>query len=543
MAIYIFFAACVVILCVVAEKCSVRWGMPALILFMFIGMLFGSDGIFKIPFDDFSMAEHICELALLFIMFYGGFNTKWKMAKRVAVKSLLLSTVGVVITAGLTALFCKNVLHFSAGESFLVGSVLASTDAASVFSILRTKNLNLKHGTASLLELESGSNDPVAYLLTMFGISFLTNEQSQNIALMLIQQMGLGCVLGMACAAICLFIMQKTTLVADGLDTIFVIGMMLLCYALTCLSGGNQFLSVYIMGIIVGNSPVKNKQSIILFFDGLTSLAQILIFFLLGLLTYPHKMPAVMASALAIAAFLTLVSRPITVLLLLKPFRCSLKQCLLVSWAGLRGAASSVFAIMAMAAGVPISHDLFHIVFMVSLFSVAVQGTLLPKAAEKLDMVDTAEDVRKTFNDYQEESAITLMRMYIPKGHSWENKRLSEVHVPTGSLALMIKRNGQTIITKGDTKVLADDTIILSVPSYEPGDHEQLREKVIDKDHIWKGKTIEELCLPSDELIALIRRGTESLIPNGKTVICENDVVVTYNEKNISIAEHMQQIT
>lgn len=543
MAIYILLTASVVILCVVAEKCSVRWGMPALILFMFIGMLFGSDGIFKIPFDDFSLAEHICELALLFIMFYGGFNTKWKVAKRVAVKSLFLSTIGVVITAGLTALFCKFALHFSSGESFLVGSVLASTDAASVFSILRTKNLNLKHGTASLLELESGSNDPVAYMLTMLGITFLTNSKSQNLILMLIQQMGLGFLLGIICASISMFVLQKTSLVAEGMDTIFVIGMMLLCYALTCLSGGNQFLSVYIMGIIIGNSHVKNKQNMILFLDGLTSLAQILIFFLLGLLTYPHKMPAVMASALAIVAFLTLVSRPLTVFLLLKPFRCSIRQCMLVSWAGLRGAASSVFAIMAMAAGVPISHDLFHIVFMVSLFSVAVQGTLLPKVAERLHMVDTAEDVRKTFNDYQEESAITLMRMYIPKGHSWENKRVSEVHVPTGSLALMIKRNGQTIITKGETKILADDTVILSVPAYEPGDHEQLREKMIDKNHLWKGKTIAELCLPSNELIALIRRGTESLIPDGKTIICENDIVVTYHEKTVPLTEHMQKVT
>lgn len=530
MTVTLLLVAIVILLCVLAEKFSGKFGMPALILFMFIGMLFGSDGILKIPFDDYRRAEDICSIALLFIMFYGGFNLKWKAAKSVAVKSILLSTIGVAVTAVVTALLVRLALGYTWLESFLVGAVLGSTDAASVFAILRQKKLNLKDGTASLLEMESGSNDPMAYMLTFIAIEMIRAGKAENILQQIVLQLVFGIAIGIAFAILTVNLLRKTRLISEGLDTIFMVSMVLICYGLSKLSGGNEYLSVYIMGIIIGNSPIKSKATLIAFFDGVTTLAQILIFFLLGLLTFPHQMHEVIASALVIAAILTLIARPAAVFLLLKPFRCSTRQCLLVSWAGLRGASSSVFAIMAVAASVVMPHNLFHIVFMVSLFSVAVQGTLLPKVAAKLDMIDDNADVRKTFNDYQEDASITLMRMFIPKGHNYENRLVREVNFPTGSLALMIKRNHETIITKGDTRILANDTIILSVPSYEPSDSEQLIETRIDADNSWCNHSIAELNLAADELIAMIIRGEETLIPDGKTIILENDVVVTYHE-------------
>lgn len=530
MTVTLLLVAIVILLCVLAEKFSGKFGMPALIFFMFIGMLFGSDGIFKIPFDDYALAENICSIALLFIMFYGGFNLKWKAAKIVAVKSILLSTFGVAVTAFLTALFVRFALGYTWLECFLVGAVLGSTDAASVFAILRKKKLNLRDGTASLLEMESGSNDPMAYMLTFIAIEMIRAGKAEHIFGQILLQLVFGTFIGAAFAFLTVRLLRKTSLISDGLDTIFMVAMLLICYALSQLSGGNAYLSVYIMGIFIGNSPIKSKATLIAFFDGVTTLAQILIFFLLGLLTFPHQMPAVIPAALMITAILTLIARPVTVFLLLKPFRCSVRQCLLVSWAGLRGASSSVFAIMAVASGVTMSHNLFHIVFMVSLFSVAVQGTLLPNVADKLNMLDDNADVRKTFNDYQEDAAITLMRMFIPKGHNYENRLVREVNFPTGSLALMIKRNHETIITKGDTRILANDTIILSVPAYEPSDSEQLTETRIDSDNHWCNHSISELSLAPDELIAMIIRGDETLIPDGKTVILENDVVVTYRE-------------
>lgn len=529
MNISILLVAAVILLCVLAEKFSGKFGMPALILFMFIGILFGSDGLFKIPFDNFALAENICSIALIFIMFYGGFNLKWKLARNIAVKSVLLSTLGVIITAAVTAILCRLFLHYTLLESFLVGSVLSSTDAASVFAILRQKKLNLKDGTASLLEMESGSNDPMSYMLTFIGIGLMGSEKMGNIPLQICLQLVMGIIVGAAFALISVWLLKNSHLISDGLDTIFMIAMVLLCYGLTQLTGGNAYLSVYIMGIFIGNSPIKNKSTLIPFFDGVTGLAQILIFFLLGLLSFPHKMPEIFLTALAITAFLTLLARPIAVFLLLKPFKCSINQCLLVSWAGLRGAASSVFAIMAVSRGAVTTHDLFHIVFMVSLFSVSVQGTLLPGIARRLKMIDAGADVRKTFNDYQEESAITLMHMLIPEGHNWVNKLVKDVNVPTGSLALMIKRDKETIITRGDTRILAGDDVILSVPAYEPSEQEKLDEITITRKHPWRNHTIAELNLPPDALIAMIIRGNENLIPSGKTLICENDVIVMYH--------------
>ena len=512
MTIVLLLVAAVILLCVLAEKFSGKFGMPALILFMFIGMLFGSDGFFKIPFNDYKLAENVCSIALLFIMFYGGFNLKWELAKDVAVRSVLLSTLGVAVTAVVTALFVRLVLGYTWPESFLVGAVLGSTDAASVFAILRQKKLNLKDGTASLLELESGSNDPMAYMLTFIALGIIFSGESEHIVLRIFLQLVVGSMVGVALAMLTIRLMTKTDLVSDGLDTIFMIAMVLICYGLSQLLGGNAYLSVYIMGVIIGNSPIKNKATLIPFFDGVTSLAQILIFFLLGLLTIPHQMSDVIFTAIVVTLILTVIARPVAVFLLLKPFHCSTRQCLLVSWAGLRGASSSVFAIMAVAGGV------------------IIPGTLLPRVAEKLDMIDEAADVRKTFNDYQEDSSITLIRMYIPKGHNWENKLVKEVNFPTGSLALMIKRNHETIITKGNTLILAGDSIILSAPAYNPSGNELLDKIFIDRYHPWCNRTIADLKLAPDELIAMIMRGEESLIPDGKTRILEGDKVVTYRE-------------
>ena len=528
MNIMILLVAIVILLCVLVEKFSDRFGMPALIFFMFIGMLFGSDGILKIPFDDFKLAENICSISLIFIMFYGGFNTKWKAAKAVAGKSILLSTLGVVITAGITMLLCRVLLNIPFAESFLIGAVLSSTDAASVFAILRKHKLNLKDGTASILEVESGSNDPVSYLLTIVAVSIATTGGFGNVIGTIAIQLVMGIVVGVVFAKITIAILMKTNLVSDGLDTIFMIASVLFCYALTAFLGGNAYLSVYLFGIYTGNQKIRKKNELIPFFDGVTSLAQILIFFLIGLLTFPHQMKEIMVIALAVVAIITLAARPLAVFLLLKPLKCPWNQCWLIAWAGLRGASSSVFAITAVAAGVSMKQDLFHIVFMVSLFSVAIQGTLLPKVAKKLNMVDDSVDVRKTFNDYQEETAFQLMKLHIPEGHKWVNRLVKDVTMPTGSLALMIKREGNSLITKGDTEILAGDDIILSVPPYSPTETEKLEEKIIEKDDYWCNKQISELKISKHKLIAMIIRDNQPIIPDGKTIILEDDVVVFF---------------
>lgn len=526
----IFLCACVLLSCVIANRFSNKIGIPALLFFMALGMLFGSDGLFKISFDNYYVTNEICTIALIFIMFYGGFGTKWDTAKTVAVKSVLLSSVGVIVTAFITGVFCYYILNFPMLDSFLIGSVISSTDAASVFSILRSKNLSLKDGTAPMLELESGSNDPMAFMLTMITLGFMSGTSGISGSFyMLFSQIFFGIAIGLFVTLIGILSLRKLKIVSDGLETIFITALILISYSLSSYFGGNGYLSVYITGIILGNSKINNKIILVHFFDGVTGLAQILIFFLLGLLSFPHMMIYSIVPAIFIALFLTFIGRPLAIFSILLPFKSSIKQCMLVSWSGLRGAASIVFSIMAIASGAHIQCDLYHIVFMISLLSVAFQGSLLPKIAKKLDMIDEENDVRKTFNDYQEKSPITLMRVFIPEGHSWENKTVADAAIPSDSLALIIKRNGENIVPRGNTVIKANDSIILSIPEYNFQDDINLREIKIDKFNKWCNKAIEDINLPDDILITLIKRGQENIIPRGNTVILEDDVVVLYN--------------
>lgn len=528
MTVFLLLTAVVILLCIIANRFANKVGMPVLICFIGLGMLFGVDGPLGISFDNYEITERLCSVALAFVMFYGGFGTKWEAAKPVAIKAILLSGVGVVLTALSLTAFCGLVLHIDWMESFLIGAVLSSTDAASVFSILRSKKLALKYGTASLLEIESGSNDPVSYMLTTIAVAMLTGSKS-SMGYMLFAQIVFGILIGVGVAVIAIVILQKTTVVTESMDTIFIIAVVLVSYALPDMIGGNGYLSVYLAGIILGNSRIRNKKILVPFFDGITNLAQILIFFILGLLSAPHRLPAVLGTALSIAVFLLVAGRPLMVFLLLKPFRAGWREQCCISWAGLRGASSIVFAIYAVSNVSDLQYDLFHMVFMVSLLSVAIQGTLLPKVAGTLKMIDAEADVLKTFNDYQEDSSLTLMRMYIPEGHNWQNRLVSQVAMPTDSLALMIKRNGETLIPRGDTRILAGDSIILSVPSFKGVSGISLKELPIDASHNWCNKSIEELKLPENVLIAMIRRGTENMIPRGQTVIQEGDVVVIYD--------------
>lgn len=279
MPVYLLIASVVIIACVVLNRVSSKLGIPMLLAFIVLGMVFGSDGLVKIPFDNYIVAEDVCSVALIFIMFYGGFGTKWSQAKPVVGKAVLLSTVGVILTALLTGTFCYFVLHMALLESFLVGSVISSTDAASVFYILRSKKLNLKYNTASLLEVESGSNDPCSYMLTAILLTFMSAKADAGKVLYLIfSQLVYGVIFGLIIAAAALWVLKKFPFHTDGFDTAFVLAAALFAYALPSAVNGNGYLSVYIVGIILGNSNIKNKITLVHFFDGITTLMQVLIF-------------------------------------------------------------------------------------------------------------------------------------------------------------------------------------------------------------------------------------------------------------------------
>ena len=252
--------AVVIVICIVASRLSQRLGVPALLLFLALGMLFGSDGLFRIPFDNFEAAERICSVALIFIMFYGGFGTRWEAARPAAARAVVLSTLGVAVTALLTALFCHLALGFSALESFLTGAVISSTDAASVFSILRSKKLGLRNHTASLLEVESGSNDPASYMLTVIALSLMGVGGGGAIPWMIFAQVVFGLGLGAAVAGLSILVLRRLTL-SDGLDTIFVVAAALLSFALPAVVGGNGYLGAYLAGILIGNAKIPHKAA------------------------------------------------------------------------------------------------------------------------------------------------------------------------------------------------------------------------------------------------------------------------------------------
>lgn len=455
----------VILLAIFSSKFLDALGIPALLFFMCLGMLFGTDGIFKISFADFANTKDIASLALGFIIFYGGFCTKWATAKPIIAKAAVLSTAGVFLTAVLTSVFCHFVLELSFLESFLIDAVISSTDAASVFSILKAKNLHLKENTAPLLEIESGSNDPMSYVLVILAITLMQNQSSGFVIALFFKQMIFGILIGVLVAKISIYIYEKTSIITDENGSLFIIALVLLSYLLPFFCDGNPFLAVYFLGIILGNANILNKVPMMHFFDGITKLAQIGIFFTLGLLAFPREVPSILLTGMLIFLFLTFIARPAAVFLLLSFFKSGINQCLLVSWAGLRGVASIVFAIIAMDSGITLHYDLFHLVFLISILSVAIQGTFLPLAAKMTNMIDPHVDIKKTFNDYEEECAVKLLRITVPKNHEWVGKPIRCVEFPQKSLAVLIKRKQERIIPKNSTVIQAGDNITLSLPA------------------------------------------------------------------------------
>ncbi len=527
MNLVLLLSAVVLIACIAGSRVSGRLGIPTLLLFIALGMLFGSDGLLKIEFEDYALSEQVCSAALIFIMFYGGFGTKWSAAKPVAVRASLLSTAGVLVTAGLTGLFCRLVLGMELAEGMLIGAVLGSTDAASVFSILRSRRLNLKYGTASLLEIESGSNDPCAYMLTVILLSAMSGSLSPAaVAYSVFAQVAYGLAAGAAAALLGGWVLRNVRFGSEGFESIFLVAVALASYSLPALFGGNGYLSAYIAGIMLGNQEIPKKTTLVNFFDAFNGMMQMLIFFLLGLLVFPSRLPQAFLPALLVFLFLTAVARPIAVSLLLTPFRAPRNQQLLVSFAGLRGAASIVFSIVAAVSPGYGKESIFHMVFCVVLLSLLFQGALLPAAAEKLSMIDDSENVLKTFNDYSEESAIRFIRLEIRPGHPWIRKEIKDISSIPGALIAAVLREGRAVIPKGDTVILEGDSVIIGAEEYQDRDGIELSEIQVDSKSRIAGKSLREADLRKDSLVVLIRRNGQDVIPDGETVILEGDLLV-----------------
>ncbi|MFV0313524.1 MAG: potassium/proton antiporter [Anaerotignum sp.] len=524
--IFLVTIATIMFACLVFNKISNRLGIPMLLIFILLGMIFGSDGLVKISFDDYVLAEQICTVALIFIMFYGGFGTKWSKAKPVAVKAILLSSLGTVITAVLVGVFCYFALKFDLLESFLVGAVISSTDAASVFSILRLNRLNLRYNTASILEVESGSNDPFAYMLTIVVLSIMGgNSTAFGFGLMLIKQISIGLFFGGIVGVITNYIMNNFKFSVDGFDTIFIVAVAITSYSTATIYGGNGYLSVYLTGLILGNMKMNNKKSLVHFFDAITGLMQMLLFFLLGLLSFPSQLLDVAVPAICIFLFLTFIARPLAVFAVLAPFRSKFNQQLLIAWSGMRGAASIVFAIVAVTSPQVTENDIFHIVFFIVLLSILFQGTLIPHVARLFKMVDDKSDVLKTFTDYSDEVPIKSIEFNLGVNHSWIGAPIANITLPPDSVIALVIRKGDRLRPSGQLVLLEKDTLILVGNAIDRKNEMDIYEKEVKKDNDWVGKRISEIKI-SNLLILMIRRGGNVIIPKGDTTILENDIIV-----------------
>lgn len=537
----------VLLISITSTKILYKFGVPILLIFIMLGMLFGSDGIVGIYFNDYQLTNKIATVALIFIMFFGGFGTNWSMAKPVAIPSILLSTLGVVFTAGLTGVFCFLVFKTTLLEGLLIGSIVGSTDAASVFAILRSQRLNLKGSIASMLELESGSNDPCAYMLTTIVLGIMSNSNNGNIFIMVLSQILLGGMVAVVLAKLSIYLLRHFKFEIEGFYPIFMTAIAVLAYSLSEYLGGNGYLCVYITGIIIGNAKIPHKKSIFQFLDGISWLMQIMLFFLLGLLAFPSKIPLVIGKGILISIFMILVARPVAIFSILYWFKVPIKQQIFIAWVGIRGAASIVFAIFAETYGVSMNNDIFHIIFFIALFSVVVQGTITPKLAKKLDLIDNEESVFKTFNDYKEDKSTSLVEFTIDEHNIIANKTIMDANIPEDILVVMIKRNGDVFVPNGSTEVLPGDILVLSgnklkhFNEYHEDKSTTLTEFSVEENSSLINKSIKDANIPDDVLIVMIKRKGEVLVPNGNTIILPEDILVV-TSNNMSEVEELLNV-
>lgn len=473
----LFITAVLLFLSVIASKISDKFGVPVLLLFLTIGMLAGSEGLGGIPFDDPWLAKSLGTVALIFILFAGGFDTEWKETRHVLSTGFVLATLGVLLTAVTLGLFASFVLKISIMEGFLLGSIVSSTDAAAVFNILRSKNVSLRGKLKPLLELESGSNDPMAVFLTMGMIGLLQNS-SLTIASLIpafIIDMGIGAVSAFVLSKILIFVINRLKLSYEGLYPALLISLSLFTYTVTVALKGNGFLAVYLTGILIGNANLLHKNTIRHFYDGIAWLMQIIMFLALGLLVFPSHIVPIIGAGLLISGFLMFVARPLSVFLCLARTKMNLREKTMISWVGLRGAVPIILATFPLLAGVPQAELIFNIVFFIVLTSVLFQGTTLP-VVSKLLKVDAPLNIKKVYPiefEYTGEIDAELQDVIVPYNSAVVGKPLFQIGIPQDCLVVLISRddkffipNGSTLINEGDVLlVLANKTALKNLHS------------------------------------------------------------------------------
>ena len=455
---------------ILAGKAGFRVGLPALLLFLGIGMLFGSDGL-GLQFSNPQIAQFIVMIALSIILFSGGMDTKLSEIKPIASQGVVLATLGVLVTTAITGYFIFWLTGLVAGyetltlaESLLMAAVMSSTDSASVFSILRSKGVYLKQRLRPTLELESGSNDPMAYMLTIILIAYIQSNGMNFLdgAISLAVQLILGLIAGYILGKVSVWIINRVNVENQSLYPILLLAVIFFIFSITSLLKGNGYLAVYIAGLVVGNTKIIHKKSIVTFFDGFTWLWQIVMFITLGLLVNPHELLPVAGIGLTVGIFMIIFARPITVFLCLLPFRnFTTKAKLYISWVGLRGAVPIIFATYPLIAGIENANLIFNVVFFITILSLLVQGTTVTHVARWLHLTD-APDRKDEFGiELPEEIKSAMSEIDITKEVLSHGNKLMQLKLPDHTLAVMVKRDGKYFIPKGNTELHENDKLLM----------------------------------------------------------------------------------
>ncbi len=463
--IWLVAAATLLLLSILLSKITNRLGVPSLLVFLGIGMLAGSDGIGGIYFDNSSLAQSMGALALCFILFSGGMDTSWKEIRPILGRGVLLATLGVLVTTALVGLFAVRFLRFSWLEGLLLGATISSTDAAAVFSLLRGRNIHLTGHVKPLIELESGSNDPMAVFLTVGILSLIQTPGKSMFSLVpsFLLQMILGACFGYLGGRCLRGLINRLDLEFEGLYPVLTIAFVLLLYGGLHLIGGNGFLGVYIAGIVLGNSNFLRKKTLVLFHDGIAWLMQIVMFLILGLFVFPRDFGAVAVGGLALSLFLVFVARPLAVYLCLIRSEFNFREKAIIAWTGLRGAVPIVLAIYPVLAGHHKARLIFHLVFFVVLTSVLLQGTTIPLLARFLKVSKQLKPKYRYAPPYHTDNPIKseLIEVTIPKKSLLLGQSLVDISHSTNVFVVLIRRQGDVIVPRGSTKLQSDDGLLL----------------------------------------------------------------------------------
>lgn len=467
-------------LSILAGKAGYKFGVPALLLFLGVGMLFGSDG-FGIEFENIELAQTIGTVALCIILFSGGMDTKIDDIKPIAKQGVILATIGVLLTAIFTGLAVWYILGLTlpaAGigllASLLLASVMSSTDSASVFSILRSKGLHLKNNLRPMLELESGSNDPMAYVLTitLIGIVGMDSEPNYLFAFgNLLIQLIVGCVAGYYLGKLAVFAINKMDIDNKSLYPIMVFTFCIFIFSFTYFVKGNGFLAVYVGGLVLGNSRFVHKRSAVNFFDGMAWMSQLLLFLTLGLLINPTELLQIIVPGLIISLVMILLTRPLSVFISLLPFtKMSVKDKTFISWVGLRGAVPIIFAIMVLAADVPNARLMFNIVFFCTLVSLIIQGTTLSPMAKWLGLVEEPSKIKalKNFDvEFSDEIKSITSELKVTKVALENGSHLMDLRLPEKTIVVMVKRGSLFFVPNGKTQLMENDKLLVITDDYQ----------------------------------------------------------------------------